>query len=60
METAGNTVSEIVPPNPRQEVHHEAKPLSRASPTVPIDGISPASISVSGPFRSAAVDGELL
>ena len=35
------------PPNPRQEVHYEAKPLSRASPTVPIDGISPSSISVS-------------
>ena len=34
-------------PHPPQEVHYEAQPLSRASPTVPTDGISPASISVS-------------
>ncbi len=34
-------------PNPQQEVHYEAKPLSSASPTVPTDGISPSSISVS-------------
>ena len=33
------------PPNPRQEVHYEAKPLSRASPADPTDGSTPSSMS---------------
>ena len=32
------------PPNPRQEVHYEAKPLSSASPTDPTEGSTPSSI----------------
>ena len=39
------------PPNPRQEVHYEAKPLSKLSPTVPIDGAAPISARRS-PYRS--------
>src|SRR6476469_9948888 len=33
------------PPNPRPEVQYETHALSRASPTVPIDGAIPASTS---------------